>query len=112
MLAAGKLRHRVVIQKPVETQDTNSGAINTTWQDLATVWAAIEPLSVKELIASQTEDSKLVGRVTIRYRSDIDHSYRIYHDAKGVYYNIEGILADKESGLEYITIPVSQGLKY
>lgn len=106
------LRHRVVIQKPVETQDSNTGAITTTWQDIATVWAAIEPLSVKEIIAAQAEDSKMTGRITIRYRSDIDHSYRLYHAAKNMIYNIEGVLADKESGLEYITLPVSEGVRY
>lgn len=112
MLNPARLRHRIVIQKPVETQDSNTGAITTTWQDVATVWATIEPLSVKEIIAAQAEDSKMSGRITIRYRSDINHSYRLYHAAKNMIYNVEGILADKESGLEYLTIPVSEGVRY
>lgn len=112
MLNPAKLRHRVIIQKPVESQDPLNGAINTVWQDVATVWAEIAPLSVKELIQSQAEQSLVTGRITIRYRADIDRSCRLYHAAKNQYYDIYGILSDKESGLEYITIPVSEGVKY
>lgn len=111
MIQAGKLRHRVTIQKPVRTQDQNSGAYITTWQDIDSVWCSIEPISVREFVASQVEDSKVTTRIIIRYRSDINHSYRLYHSAKNKYYNIEGILADKNSGMEYITIPCSEGLR-
>lgn len=112
MINAGNLRHRVVIQRPVIIQDQTNGAPITNWEDVATVWASIDPLSVRELIAAQKEDSKVSGRITIRYRSDINHTYRLYHAYKDAYYNIEGILSDKNSGLEYLTIPVSEGLKY
>lgn len=112
MLNAGKLRHRVVIQQAVETQDSNTGAINVVWQDVATVWAAIEPLSAREFIAAQAEDSSITTRITIRYRRDISAKMRLHHRAKNVFYDIHGILSDKNSGLEYITLPCSEGLKY
>lgn len=112
MLNPARLRHRVKIQKPVETQDSTTGAMNVSWQDVATVWSAIEALSVKELIAAQAEDSKLSARITIRYRNDIDHTCRLLHEAKNMIYNIEGILADKDSGLEYLTLPCSEGIRY
>lgn len=118
MLDAGKLRHRVVIQQLVDLEDSagevqdDLGAMIQEWEDVATVWAAIEPLSAREFIAAQSEQSKVVARVTIRYRDDINFTMRLYHAAKDVYYNIEGILADKESGLEYLTLPVSEGVRY
>lgn len=111
-LSAGKLRHRLVIQRPVDTQDTTDGSVVTVWTDVATVWAAIEPLSAREYIAAMKEDSKVSARVIMRYRSDIGHEMRLYHAAKNAYYDIHGILSDKDSGLEYITIPVSEGVKY
>jgi len=113
MLNAGRLRHRLVIQRRVETQNSSTGYMTVTWQDVATVWAAIEPLSVKELLSAQIEDSKITSKVIIRYRSDIalDNTYRLYHAHKNTYYNIEGFLTDKESGLEYWTIPVSSGIR-
>lgn len=111
MIQAGKLRHRIVIQKPVITQDQNSGAYITNWQDADSVWCAIEPISAREFIASQVEDSKVTTRITIRYRADVNHSCRLYHAAKNKYYNIEGVLADKNSGLEYLTLPCSEGIR-
>lgn len=111
-LSAGKLRHRLRIERPVYTQDQTTGDEVETWQTVATVWAAIEPLSAREFIASQSEDSKINTRVTIRFRNDVDASMRLFHAAKQMYYNIEGVLSDKESGLEYLTLPCSEGLRY
>lgn len=111
MLSAGRLRHRVQLQIPVETQDSQSGAINVSWQTIATLWASIEPLSAREYIAAQAESSRVSTRILIRYR-DINAKARFYHQAKDQYYNIEGDLADKDSGLEYLTIPCSEGLRY
>lgn len=113
MLNSGKLRHRVILQQPVSTQDQNTGEeLITSWQDVSSVWASIEPLSAKEFVVSQAEDSKVTTRIMIRYRSDINAAMRFYHAAKDAYYNIEGILSDKDSGLEYITCPCSEGLRY
>lgn len=111
-LEAGKLRHRVTIQEPVETQDQQTGAMDVVWTDITKVWSAIEPLSAKEFIAAQSEDSEVTTRITIRYRADINEKMRLYHPAKNTYYNIKGILSDKDSGLEYLTLPCSQGLRY
>lgn len=112
MLNAGKLRHRIVIQRPVYTQDGDTGDMVASWVEVATVWAAIEPASAREFVAAQAEQSKIMARITIRYRDDIDATMRLLHTAKFQFYNIEGILSDKESGLEYLTIPVSEGIRY
>lgn len=112
MLNAGKLRHRLLIQRPVETQDANTGDMVLTWQDVASVWAAIEPLSVREFITAQVESSKVEARITIRYRADVNHQMRLVHLAKDKIYNIEGVLSDKNSGLEYLTLPCSEGVRY
>ena len=111
-MMTANLRHRVTIQKPVETQNTDSGAVIVAWQDVATVWSAIIPLSAKEFIAAQAEDSKINTRITIRYRNDVTAKMRLYHASKDMYYNIEGVLADKDSGLEYLTLPCSTGVRF
>lgn len=111
MIQAGRLRHRVQIQIPVSTQDQQSGDLNADWQTVATVWAAIEPLSGREFIAAQAEASRINTRITIRYRT-LHPDARLYHMAKDEYYNIEGVLGDKDSGLEYLTLPCSKGLRY
>ena len=104
----GKLRHRVTIQKQVKTQDALTGEMVVSWADLKQAWASLEPLSVREFIASQTTQSKVTARVTMRYDAEVNASMRIIY--RGKIYNIEGVLADKKSGLEYITLPVSEGV--
>ena len=79
-----------------------------TWQDVANVWASIEPLSVREFIASQAVQAEITARAVIRYRADIDATMRLIH--RGKIYNIIGILADKNSGLEYQTLTLSEGV--
>lgn len=112
MINAGKLRHRVIIQRPVEQQNQSTGDMVVSWVNVATVWAEIAPLSAREMVSAQVESSKVNTRITIRYREDISHEMRLIHESKNKIYNIEGILSDLESGLEYITIPASQGLRY
>ena len=105
--AAGKLRHRVEIQQQITTV-TSYGEQETIWTHVADVWAAIEPLSGREFIAAGATQSKVVGRIVMRYRDGIRASMRILHKSKT--YNVEGVLSDKESGIEYLTLPVSEGV--
>lgn len=106
-LAAGRLRHRIVIQEPVIDQDS-SGELTTFWVDVAETWAAIEPLSVREFIAAQQMQSAVSARITIRYRDGLTPQMRILH--RGRVYNPQGWLSDPESGLEYLTAPCSEGV--
>ena len=109
MSFSGGLRHRVDIQQRTETQDTTTGESVTTW---TTLWpkvpAKIEPLSVKEFLQSKTDQASVSARVTIRYRSGMDASMRIVHNSK--IYNPAGFLADRKSGLEYLTMACSEGV--
>jgi SPP1 family predicted phage head-tail adaptor len=114
-LAAGKLRHRVRLERldPVEdsagvAQDPTTGEIEREWVLVATVWAAIEPLSAREFVQSGAGQSQVSARITLRYRSDLNATWRIVHGSR--IYNPEGVLADKDSGLEYVTVPVSEGV--
>lgn len=107
-MRSGKLRHRVVIEKPGQTQDPATGEMMPGWAPVATVWAAIEPLSAREFIAAQAGQSEITARVTIRYRPGIDATMRIIH--RGRVYNIHGVLPDPKSGFHYLTLPVSMGV--
>jgi SPP1 family predicted phage head-tail adaptor len=105
---AGRLRHRVTIQSVTETRDTSSGAISTSWADVATVWAAVEPLSGREFLAAQAGQSEVVARILIRYMAGVTAKMRVVHGAR--IYNIHAVLADKESGAEHLTLMVSEGV--
>lgn len=105
---AGRLRHRVTIQSVTETRDTTTGAIATSWADVATVWAAIEPLSGREFIAAQGAQAEIVARILIRYRDDVVAKMRVVSGSR--VYNIRAVLQDKESGTEHLTLMVAEGV--
>jgi len=102
---AGTLRHRITIQRPVFTQDTGTGAMTPTWVQAFKLWAAIEPLSTRDFIASQAHQSRITARIVIRAIDGLTPDMRVIHGTKK--YAIEGILPDKDSGLEYLTLQVS-----
>ncbi|MBA0428390.1 MULTISPECIES: phage head closure protein [Stenotrophomonas] len=106
-VASGILRHRVLIQQQVTTKDSD-GVEQTAWVDVATVWASVEPLSAREFIQSGQTQSAVTARITMRYRDGLLPSMRLVH--RGEIFNIAGLLPDKASGLEYITIPVAAGV--
>lgn len=107
-MRAGKLRHRITLQRPGLSQDPVSGEMLPGWQDVATVWASIEPLSAREFISAQAGQSEVTARIVIRHRADVDATLRALH--RGKVYNIHGVLADPKSGMEYLTLPVSEGV--
>ena len=109
-MRAGDLRHRIFIQHQVEQQDPASGEVTTRWEAYATVWAAVSPLSARDLIAAQAGQSEASGRITIRYRPGVLSTMRILH--RGQIFTIIGQpLPDKASGLEYLTLVVATGVK-
>ncbi len=112
-LPAGKLRHRVKLESPTYSQNTTTGEMTPSWTDEGTVSASIEPSSAREFIAAQAAQSQIDTRIVIRYRDDVAANWRATHMVNGApwaYYNIHGVLSDKESGREYLTLPCSTGV--
>lgn len=107
-LEAGRLRHRIVLQSPSYSQDATTGEMVPSWVLEGEAWAAIEPVSAREFISAQATQAQIDTRIVIRYRSDVAATWRATH--RGKIYNIHGALADKESGLEYLTLPCSTGV--
>jgi len=104
-LRAGRLRHRIVIKRRVDTKDGTTGAVTVTWAEFATVMAEIVPLSAREFVNAAQMASNIAARVTIRRLGGVVPSMRIEHE--GTLYNIEGVLPDMKSGREWVTLPVS-----
>lgn len=106
-IEAGKLRHRVILQAFVSGRDSD-GVLTEQWTTVAEVWASVEPLSAREFVAAAATQARVTARIVIRYRPEVVPTMRILHRDK--IYNIEGVLADKDSGLEYLTLPCSEGV--
>lgn len=108
-LGAGDLRHSVVIQAPTITRDSDTGEEIVVWGDVATVWADMNYQSVREFVAANAEQSEVRGYCAIRYRDDVDATMRVLH--RGKYYGILGVMPDNESGLERLTLALSEGVR-
>jgi SPP1 family predicted phage head-tail adaptor len=104
-LSAGSLRHRVAIDRQDHAQDIDTGAIVTTWAEIAaSIPAAVEALSGREYIAAAQIGSKVTARITIRFRADLNAAMRVRHGT--TVYRIKAILPDHRSGQEWQTLLV------
>lgn len=78
-MRSGELRHRVVLQKPTKSR-SGFNEMTTTWTDMAKVWAAVEPNAGRRYFEALQANAEVQGVVRIRYRSDIDPTWRISHN--------------------------------
>lgn len=81
----GELRHRITLQKKVDVIDSD-GFTTQQWQDVATVWAAVENLHGREYWEAAAIQAENTVKFTIRYRQDVDQTMRIVFKKK--VYNI------------------------
>lgn len=113
-IAAGRLRHRIAIKEQVTTINSN-GDQEVVWQSVDSAaadkkfWAAIEPLSSRELLASEKINAEVNTRIVMRYDSRIKASMRAEHNdgTKTTIYNLSAPIRDPDSGLEWMTIPAT-----
>lgn len=70
------MRQRVTIQNFTTYRD-DYGQVIEEWADIATVWADVQGISGKELIAAGAEMAEATIRVWVRYRADISAASRL-----------------------------------
>lgn len=75
-LNPGVLRRRVSIEKYDVSRDTDGSEIRTP-TTLANVWASIEPLTGRELLAAQQIHAEVTFTLLIRYRPDVRGNMRV-----------------------------------
>jgi len=92
-MRAGRLRHRITIQQPASTVGVLGEKIKS-WADVATVWAAIEPVRGREFFEAHQRESEATTIITIRYKSGLNVRMRINFGSK--YYKIDNILNPDE----------------
>ena len=71
----GALRRRLRLQRPVGTDD-GSGGETTSWQDVATLWAAVTPLSGHFSRRADEPAGELFLRVELRHRPGLSPGMR------------------------------------
>lgn len=93
----GILRHRITIQELREGQD-EAGQPVQEWQDVATVWGAVEPLRGREYFAAAQVQAEVTTRIRIRYSKGIKPDMRVLYD--GRLYNINAVIDPEERHME------------
>ena len=78
-MKAGRRRQRITLQSPAGSRDA-VGERQTTWTDVASVWAEITPISVRDTFLAAQAHASTTHRVRIDYASEIaaiDGSWRV-----------------------------------
>lgn len=105
-VAAGRLRHVIVVERQVEVQDSN-GDHYREWQYVTSVRAEIKPMSGRELLLAQQVQSNVSVNIVTRYNALIDSTVRLRHG--GFVYNVQAVIPDPESGMEWQTMRCETG---
>lgn len=85
MQDAGRLRHKLVLQQYDGTVDSLGDVRlddDANWDTVATVWAAVDPISGKEFYANEQAGTSLTHKVTIRYRAGVRPGQRFLLGAR------------------------------
>lgn len=108
-MRAGDLDKRIKISQLVTGSPAvdEFGEPNTSWEELDTVWAAIEPISGREFWAQQQVQSEITVRVRVRYRDDITKGMKIEYNSKE--YRIKYVIDQDESHIE-LQLMCSEGV--
>ncbi len=98
-MGAGAYRHRITLQQATETRDSLGGTVQA-WATFATVWAAIEPLSGRELLQAQQVQAEVTHRVRLRYMNGVTAELRVLFGTR--YFNILSAVNVQERNREIV----------
>lgn len=110
-MMAGGLKRRITLQQHGTGAD-ELGQPVLTWVDVATIYASIEPLSGRELLAAQAVQSEVSHKITIRYQPQFANpkamaAMRIIYNSR--VFNIHASI-DVNDGHRMIELSASEGL--
>lgn len=80
MIDPGKMRHRITFQSFTGLQDDYGDPLqsdDSNWDPVATLWAAIDPISGREFYAAEQSQSEVSHKIRCRYRSGLTTAMRI-----------------------------------
>lgn len=78
----GRLRQQVTLQTHAAASADALGGRADAWDDVATVWAAIEPLDGTEALRAMQQGIRQPHRITMRYRAGVTAAQRILYGAR------------------------------
>ena len=81
LASLGQFRHRVTLYG-IQTTPDGAGGVTQIFLPLATLWAAITPVSVEAATAPRQIGEMLTYRIVIRYRDDVKVGMRFQEGNK------------------------------
>lgn len=102
----GKLRHRITIQSPTVVADGSGGYTVSGYSEVATVWAAVIPLTAQEQYFAQQLNQRTTHRIRTRYRNDVTAAMRILLGTRS--FEIVGVRNIGERGRELEIMAMEQ----
>ena len=97
LMRAGRFNKRITFREKIETQN-EIGEWVISYEDWATVWAAIEPMTGKMYFQAKQANSEVEGIVVIRYRKGILPTMQIKYGDR--IFSIISIIQPKENHRE------------
>lgn len=94
----GKYNKVITLQSKTSTTDAYGGPVDS-WADVATVWARVQPIKGREMIAAQAAQSETAVRFYTRYQDNLTTAMRIIYAGKN--YDITGIVDIDERHVEF-----------
>ena len=108
---AGRLRHRVQLQKRTQTTDT-VGEPQLAWEELGSVWADIQPMAGRKLASVQRLGSSVSHEIVVRYQAKFADT-RVVSTYRGLYqgriFNILGCI-NSDEGQSLVSLIAEEGL--
>lgn len=98
-MQAGTLTKRITLQKPGNAVDDYGQPVPGSFDDVATVWAAIRPMGSSERLAASQMQSGQTHVVTVRYQSALaaaTGAWRIVYKAR--HFGIVGLPRNIQEG--------------
>lgn len=96
-MRSGPLRHRLTILVPVHTKDSG-GTFTSTYTTVATRWGSVEPLTSRERLIAGQPQTRVTGRIRLRYFDGLTTRHRITHGDRT--FEIVGVTNPDERGRE------------
>jgi SPP1 family predicted phage head-tail adaptor len=75
MIDPGQLRHRLVLEEPVETPD-GAGGVSRSYQTVTTVWASLTPTAARGAVVAESLGANITHRIVLRGGPDVTTRHR------------------------------------
>lgn len=74
-ITIGDLRQRLALERPIRTSDGGGGA-DENWSLVATVWAAMKPLTGTERLEAESQAGTVSHEIWMRHRDNVTPEMR------------------------------------